>query len=216
MKNYTITISREYGSGGRLIGKKLALCLGIPCYDRSIIQKTSQRSGLSPDFIEQAEERARSRFHMNVTPVNISTSPIPATTHQGYSGVPVNHQAFFAQADVIRELADTESCIIVGRCSDYVLGTRPNCLKIFIRAAMPDRIRRCVDEYDISPDEVEDEIRLIDKGRRNYYHYYTGREWGDMRRHDLCINSSITGIDGAVQLISDFVEIYSRNQEKSE
>ena len=128
MGNYVISISREFGSGGRLIGKRLAAALGIPCYDRTIIQKTSEKSGLSPDFIARAEERARSRFHLSIAPVGIGT---PALAHQG---VPVSHQAFFAQAEVIRELADEGPCVIVGRCSDYVLGERPECLKVFIHA----------------------------------------------------------------------------------
>ena len=107
MSNYVISISREFGSGGRLIGKRLAAQLGIPCYDRTIIQKTSEKSGLSPDFIARAEERARSRFHLSVAPVGIGT---PALAHQG---VPVSHQAFFAQAEVIRELADQNMTMII-------------------------------------------------------------------------------------------------------
>ena len=99
MSNYVVSISREFGSGGRLIGKKLAASLGIPCYDRTLIQKTAEKSGLSPDFIARAEERARSRFHLNIAPIGIG---VPTFTHQG---IPVSHQAFFAQADVIRELA---------------------------------------------------------------------------------------------------------------
>ena len=112
MSSYVISISREFGSGGRLIGKQLAARLGIPCYDRTLIQKTSEKSGLSPDFIARAEERARSRFHLSVVPIGIGA---PAFTHQG---IPVNHQAFFAQSEVIRELADEGPCVIVGRCSD--------------------------------------------------------------------------------------------------
>lgn len=95
MSNYVVSISREFGSGGRLIGKKLAASLGIPCYDRTLIQKTAEKSGLSPDFIARAEERARSRFHLNIAPIGIG---VPTFTHQG---IPVSHQAFFAQADVI-------------------------------------------------------------------------------------------------------------------
>lgn len=119
MSNYVVSISREFGSGGRLIGKKLAASLGIPCYDRTLIQKTAEKSGLSPDFIARAEERARSRFHLNIAPIGIG---VPTFTHQG---IPVSHQAFFAQADVIRELAAEGPCVIVGRCSDYILGKTP-------------------------------------------------------------------------------------------
>ena len=189
MSNYVISISREFGSGGRLIGKRLAAELGIPCYDRTIIQKTSEKSGLSPDFIARAEERARSRFHLSVAPAGIGAS---ALAHQG---VPVSHQAFFAQAEVIRELADE------GRCSDYVLGERPECIKVFIHADMASRVERCVEEYHIPSEDMERRIIRMDKGRANYYNYYTGHIWGDMRRYDLTLNSGMIGVEGAVNLI---------------
>ena len=203
MSNYVISISREFGSGGRLIGKRLAAALGIPCYDRTIIQKTSEKSGLSPDFIARAEERARSRFHLSIAPVGIGT---PALAHQG---VPVSHQAFFAQAEVIRELADEGPCVIVGRCSDYVLGERPECLKVFIHADLASRVERCVEEYRIPSDDMARRIVQMDKGRANYYNYYTGHTWGDMRRYDLTLNSAITGVEGAVELIAALVKARS-------
>jgi cytidylate kinase len=199
MSKYIISISREFGSGGRLIGKRLAAKLNIPCYDRTIIQKTSEKSGLSPDFIARAEERARSRFHLSLAPVGIG---LPSFHHHG---VPVSHQAFFAQADVIRELADQGSCVIVGRCSDYVLGERPNCLKVFIHADIPSRVRRCVQDYHLPPDDLERRIAKMDQGRANYYSYYTGHMWGDMRAYDLTINSSSTDVEGAVGVICDLV-----------
>ena len=200
MSNYVISISREFGSGGRLIGKRLAAELGIPCYDRTIIQKTSEKSGLSPEFIARAEERARSRFHLSVAPAGIGVSSL---AHQG---VPVSHQAFFAQAEVIRELADEGPCVIVGRCSDYVLGERPECLKVFIHADMASRVERCVEEYQIPADDMEKRIIQMDRGRANYYNYYTGHTWGDMRRYDLTLNSGITGVAGAVELIVALVK----------
>ncbi|MEA4932504.1 MAG: cytidylate kinase-like family protein [Lawsonibacter sp.] len=199
MSNSVICISREFGSGGRLIGKRLAARLDIPCYDRTIIQKTSEKSGLSPDFIARAEERARSRFQLSIAPIGIGS---PAFEHQG---VPVSHQAFFAQAEVIRELADQGPCVIVGRCSDYVLGERPACLKVFIHADLPSRVQRCVEEYRILSDDMERRIIQMDRGRANYYNYYTGHTWGNMRRYDLTLNSSTTGLDGAVELIVTLV-----------
>mgnify|MGYP000456145067 CR=1 FL=1 len=157
MSNYVVSISREFGSGGRLIGKKLAASLGIPCYDRTLIQKTAEKSGLSPDFIARAEERARSRFHLNIAPIGIG---VPTFTHQG---IPVSHQAFFAQADVIRELAAEGPCVIVGRCSDYILGEDPACIKVFIHADMASRIDRCVAEYHIPSDNMESRIIQMDR-----------------------------------------------------
>ena len=206
MSNYIISISREYGSGGRLIGKRLASQLGIPCYDRTIIQKTAEKSGLSPEFIARAEERARSFFHLSVTPIGAG---IPAFTLQG---VPVSHQAFFAQSEVIRELADEGPCVIVGRCSDYVLGDRPDCLKVFIHADMPSRILRCAEEYHVTADNIELYINQMDRGRANYYSYYTGHTWGNMRRYDLTLNSSVTGIEGAAELIAALVRARSAQE----
>ena len=158
VSNYVISISREFGSGGRLIGKRLAARLGIPCYDRTIIQKTSEKSGLSPDFIARADEGP---------------------------------------------------CVIVGRCSDYVLGERPECLKVFVHADMASRVERCVEEYHIPSDDMERRIVQMDKGRANYYNYYTGHIWGDMRRYDLTLNSGMIGVEGAVELIVTLVKARS-------
>ncbi|MBQ8852064.1 MAG: cytidylate kinase-like family protein [Oscillibacter sp.] len=196
MTKYVISISREFGSGGRLIGRKLATKLGIPCFDRTIIQKTAEKSGLSPEFIARAEERARSRFHWTIAPLGVGA---PTFTTQS---IPVSHQAFFAQAEVIRELADQGPCVIVGRCSDYVLDDRPECVKVFIHADMPSRIERSVNEYDVPAENASTYINQMDRGRANYYNYYTGHTWGDMRLYDLTINSTTTGIDGAVELIA--------------
>lgn len=208
MSSYVISISREFGSGGRLIGKRVAAQLGIPCYDRTIIQKTAEKSGLSPEFIARAEERARSRFHLSFAPIGIGA---PSFAQQG---VPVSHQAFFAQADVIRELADAGPCVIVGRCSDYVLGERAECLKVFIHADSASRKARCVEEYHIPAEEVEDRMKSIDRGRANYYNYYTGHQWGEMDRYDLAINSSVTGVEGAAELIAALVQARARMEGK--
>ena len=201
MNNYVISISREFGSGGRMICKKLAARLGIPCYDRTLIQKTAEKSGLSPEFIARAEERARSRLHLPLSSMG------PGVSTYTQQGVPVSLQAFFAQSEVIRELADEGPCVIVGRCSDYVLGERPECLKVFIHGDLPDRVTRCAEEYHISAPNMTDRVKEIDRGRANYYNYYTGFNWGEMRRYDLTINSSVTGIEGAVELIAALVRL---------
>ena len=197
-----ISISREFGSGGRLIGKRLAARLDIPCYDRTIIQRTAEKSGLSPEFIAKAEERARSRFHLSSAAVGMGTSPFAHT-----QGVPVSHQAFFAQTEVIREMAAEGPCVIVGRCSDYILEEQPGCLKVFIYADLASRVSRCVEEYGLDPEDMEKRILRQDRGRANYYNYYTGLNWGDMRRYDLTLNSSTTGVDGAVALIAALVRL---------
>ena len=209
MSNYVISISREFGSGGRLIGKQLAARLGIPCYDRTLILKTAEKSGLSPDFIARAEERARSRFHMSIAPIGIGAPTM--SSH----GIPVSHQAFFAQSDVIRELADQGPCVIVGRCSDYVLGERSNCLKVFIYADLADRVTRCAEEYHIETANMTERVKEIDRGRANYYNYYTGHNWGEMRQYDLTLNSSATGVDGAVELIATLVRLWEKRDQEN-
>ena len=201
MNNYVISISRDFGSGGRMIGKKLPARPGIPCYDRTLIQKTAEKSGLSPELIARAEERARSRLHLPLSSMG------PGVSTYTQQGVPVSLQAFFAQSEVIRELADEGPCVIVGRCSDYVLGERPECLKVFIHGDLPDRVTRCAEEYHISAPNMTDRVKEIDRGRANYYNYYTGFNWGEMRRYDLTINSSVTGIEGAVELIAALVRL---------
>ena len=113
------------------------------------------------------------------------------------------------QAEVIRELADEGPCVIVGRCSDYVLGERPECLKVFVHADLPSRVERCVEEYHIPSDDMARRIVQMDKGRANYYNYYTGHTWGDMRRYDLTLNSGVTGVEGAVELIVALVRARS-------
>ena len=200
MSNYIISISREYGSGGRLIGKRLASQLGIPCYDRTIIQKTAEKSGLSPEFIARAEERARSFFHLSVTPIGAG---IPAFTLQG---VPVSHQAFFAQSEVIRELADEGPCVIVGRCADYILREREDCLHTFIHASVPFRADRIVRLYGES--EKAPEKRLADKDtrRRVNYKHYTDREWGMAQNYHITLDSGVLGIDRCVEIILDLAQ----------
>lgn len=201
MEKYVISISREYGSGGRLIGKQLAAMLSIPCYDRTIIQKTAEKSGLSPDFIARAEERAHSRFHLSFLPMGVGAAPY------AQYGTPVNDQAFFAQSEVIREMADAGSCVVVGRCSDHILGERPECIKVFIHAGLDSRIQRCHEVYGLPLEGLDSRIQRTDKGRANYYNYYTGNVWGAMRHYDMAINSGLTGIDGAVELIRTLVRI---------
>ena len=200
MSNYVVSISREFGSGGRLIGKKLAASLGIPCYDRTLIQKTAEKSGLSPDFIARAEERARSRFHLNIAPIGIG---VPTFTHQG---IPVSHQAFFAQADVIRELAAEGPCVIVGRCADYILKDRDDCLHTFIHASMEFRADRIVRLYGESEQSPEKRLTDKDTRRRVNYKHYTDREWGMAQNYHITLDSGLIGIEKCVDIILDLVQ----------
>ena len=194
MKTRVITISREFGSGGRTVGKQTAKLLGIPCYDQEVIEKVAAESGFAKEYIKERGE---------YTPYGGWFAQ--ALTGRSARGTSPQDDLWVIQRKVILELAE-KPCVIVGRCSDYVLGERPECLKVFVYADLPSRIARCVEDYHIPSDDMERRIIQMDRGRSNYYNYYTGHNWGDMRRYDLTLNSSTTGIEGAVELISTLVK----------
>lgn len=199
MDKFVIAISREFGSGGRLVGEKLASRLGIEFYDRSIIQLAAEKSGLSYKFIEQNEENITSSLLFNIS---AATSFAQAAT---YFDTPVNDKTFIAQNDVIRELAKN-NCVIVGRCADYILRDNPALVRVFITAKFEDRVRRAVEDYNLSSVAATEKIKKIDKSRANYYKYYTGQPWGNLHNYDLVINTSFTGIQGAVAIIVTMLE----------
>ena len=200
MKKTVITISREYGSGGRTVGILLAEELGINCYDRAVIEKAAEKSGMSPEFIENVEEKAASSFFFNLSQATYS-SFTPVLTYD----VHPTDKALFAQAEVIREIASHGSAVIVGRCADYILRDEPDAIHVFLHGDREDRLRRIISEYGIPEQEAREQIKQIDKGRANYYKSYTGGTWGDSRRYDMCINTSRTGISGAVAAIKALV-----------
>ena len=191
-----MTVSREFGSGGRLIGEKLASYLGVECYDKKLIQLAADRSGLSYDFIRQNEEHTTNSLLYNITAAT-SFSNFRTTA---FYDTPVNDKAFFAQAEIIREIAQ-KNCVIIGRCADYILQDDPGLVRIYITGRLEDRVRHAVEEKNVDCDGAEERIKKIDKSRANYYKYYTGRVWGSIHNYDLVVNSSFTGIDGAVAVI---------------
>jgi cytidylate kinase len=199
MDKYIITISREFGSGGRLIGEKLASRLGVELYDKSIIQLAAERSGLSYKFIEQNEENVTNSLLFNIS---AATSFAQAAT---FFDTPVNDKTYIAQTEVIRELAKN-SCIIVGRCADYILRDDPALVRIFITADFDDRVRRAVEDYNMPSVTAAEKIKKLDKSRANYYKYYTGQPWGSIHNYDLIINTSFTGVLGAVAVITSMLE----------
>jgi cytidylate kinase len=201
MDKFIIAISREFGSGGRLIGEKLASRLGVEFYDKSIIQMAAERSGLSYKFIEQNEENLQSSLLFNFPAATSYTNFKTAA----FFDTPVNDKTFLAQTEVIRELAKT-SCIIVGRCADYILREDPATIRIFITSSFEDRVRRAIEEYRFPSEGAEERIKKIDKSRSNYYKYYTGQPWGNLHNYDLVVNSSFTGVFGAVSIIMTMLE----------
>ena len=187
--NIVITIGREFGSGGREIGQKLAKALNINYYDKNLIDIAAGKSGISSELLYQADEKASNPFF---------SAYLPAGTDYGT----VNDRLFWTQSAIIKELAQKESCVIVGRCADYVLDECDNCLHLYIHAPMNKRIERVKDRYLIESDSAaKKEIIRTDKVRRTYYQYYTDHRWGSVDGKHLSIDSSVLGIDGTVDLI---------------
>ena len=188
--NYIITIGREYGSGGFEIGKKLAEKLGIAFYDKNLIDEVAKKSGIHIDMLHKGDEKSISSW---LNPV--------------YQNGTLNDRIFWAQSDVIRDIAERESCVIIGRCADYILKDLDNVVNVFVQAPFEDRVKRICNKYLIElRDEAVREIRKTDKQRRSYYEFYTDYGWGDRRHKDLVVNSSVLGIDGTVDFIKNFVE----------
>ena len=198
MKNNTIiTISREYGSGGRIVGKQLAEKLGIPFYDNELITLAAERSGINEEYFKEAETMAKSSIILSLSMLS------PATE---VYGMPLNEKIFLTQSKVIREVAEEGPCVIVGRCADFVLQNNPNVINIFIHSSLPNRAKRVKEVYgDVSHDNVEAIIKKVDKRRANYYSYFTDRAWGRANNYSLVLNSDQIGLDNCVDLIIEYM-----------
>jgi cytidylate kinase len=198
-ENYSISIGRQFGSGGREIGEKLAASLGFSFYDKELIELASEKSGLSKEFFEKADEKKSFSFLGGLfgTHNNLSNEMYP-------NSILSNETLFKLQSDVISDLAQQQSCIFIGRCADYVLKDHPHCLNIFICADMDDRIKRIIRKQNITENKAAELIEKTDKKRASYYNYYSNKVWGAADSYHLCINSSVLGIDGTVEAIRDF------------
>lgn len=203
--NTIITIARQYGSGGREIGSKLADLMGIQFYDKELITISAKKFGMNPDTLRQVDEKATNSLLYTLA-VGSSFFQNPVI---GYD-IPINDKLFIAQSDVIRELADTSPCIIVGRCADYVLREYPNCVRVFIYADDEYRIKKIAAEANITDNEARDVMVKTDKRRNNYYNYYTGQKWGRNENYDISINTSKIGTDKAAELIWFYTKLKSK------
>lgn len=197
MENVIITISRKFGSGGRFVGEQLARELGIPFYDKEIIQLAAEKSGLAADFIESAENNVTKSFLFSIA----TASTYSDIKYSLQFDTPITDKAFFAQATVIRELAEKSSCVVVGRCADYILRERDNLCRVFITAGDEFRLKNLIEKYDIPEKDAAAKMKSADKARSNFVRRYTGENWGDINNHDLIVNTEFTGIEGAVQVI---------------
>ena len=200
MDKKLITISREFGSGGRLIGKRLAENLDIPYYDKELLDRIAEESGFSKEMIVEAEKKAKNSFLY-------SLASAMGTGEAGPESLSLNERFFLAQFDTIRRIADEGSCVIVGRCADYVLRGMPEATNVFIYAEEADKIKRAVQEYGVPEDSVKKLMKDTDKARANYYSYHTGRKWGDHVNYNLSIDSGYIEIEDIVDLIIKYTDV---------
>ncbi len=205
-----ITISREYGSGGRLIGKLVAEKLGYKFYDKEIIELSAQESGLSPEFIKKTEQNLTSGFLYNL----LLGSSYAGTGMQPMGGtqtLPLADQVFNAERNTILKIAAEGPCVIVGRCADYILSNaeeinNDELLNVFIYSDIESKIRRIEDEYKESQGDARKLIQQIDKRRANHYNMFTDAVWGDRNNYDILLNSSTFGVEETASIIERFVK----------
>ena len=200
---HIITISREFGSGGREIGKLLAEQLDIPFYDKELLEMASKESGICQELFESNDESYTNSFLYSLVMGNYPVSPEGRINPE----MPLNHKLFLAQFDTIKKIAENGPCVIVGRCADYILKENANVLNFFVMGNLLEKKKRILERYDIEKNKVEDFIKKTDKRRAHYYNFYTDMRWGEAKNYDLCINSSKTGIQGAVELMKSYIQI---------
>ena len=197
MTAHVITISREYGSGGRTIGELVAKELGYGFYDKVLIDLAAKKSGFAIDYIKNTEEQ--------VTPnclFNLAANGYYANTVFVNDGLPASDSLFIMQSKIIRELADKGPCVIVGRCADYILRERTDCLNVFVHAPLADRVARAVKDYGLPESGAEKTVERNDKIRAKHYQYYAGAKWGEARRYHLTVNSSAFGVEAVARSIA--------------
>ncbi len=201
MKKVIITIGRQFGSGGRTVGKKLAEQLGIAYYDKELINLASKESGICGEFFEKADEK-NSGSLLKALAMGFTMNNAIFQSNDYLS----NESLFRIQSDVIRKVAAEGSCVLVGRCADYILREDPDCIDVFISAGWKDRICRAMEYNHLEEKEAQEFLRKADKSRASYYNYYTDKIWGAAESYDLCINSSLYGIDRTVAFIRSFID----------
>ncbi|MEF9920387.1 MAG: cytidylate kinase-like family protein [Erysipelotrichaceae bacterium] len=200
-KKILVTISRQFGSGGREVGQKLAKALNIPFYDKELIELSAEQSGIDKELFEEAGRgTSRGLYLLGAIGYTLG-SPITSLSEMS-----LNDRMFLVEAEIIENIAEQGSAVIVGRCADYVLRDHPQCVNVFIHANMQFRCERATSSYEVDENNVESSITKIDKHRANYYNYYTDRKWGKVENYHLVMDSSKFGIDTCVETIKKLVE----------
>ena len=208
--NTIITIGREYGSAGREIGYKVADYFGIKLYDKEMLARAAKESGICQELFETHDEKPTSSFLYSLVMDTYSLGYSAGS----YADMPINHKVFLAQFDTIKKIASEGPCILVGRCADYALEDFDNVLSVFIHADMNARIRRIARIYDLTDAKAKERIVKTDKQRASYYNYYSNKKWTDADSYNICLDSSVLGIDGTAEAIERLVEIKEQPGEK--
>ena len=208
--NLIITIGRQSGSGGKEIGQKVAEKLGIKCYDKELLALAAKESGLCEELFQSHDEKPTKSFLYSLVMDSYSFG----YTSSGYMDMPINHKIFLAQFEAIKALADREPCVIVGRCADYALEDYPNRVSIFVTGDDKAKIKRLAERNNVSEAKAKEIMMKTDKERSSYYNYYSSKKWGDVRSYDLCVNSSVLGIEGTVDLIIYFANAKLKKNQK--
>lgn len=198
MADTIVTISRQYGSGGHEIGKRLAERMGVPFYDNELITNAAKKSGYAEGLFVQADQKPTGSLLYSLSMLGTSRVSFD---------LPLSDKVFLIQSDIIREAADAGSCVIVGRCADYVLRDYPNCVNVFISGDFEDRLRWAIESGEVNEEKAKETILRIDKRRATYYNYYTSMKFGAADHYHLCVNSSCLGWEGSAELIHRFVEL---------
>lgn len=190
-KHVVITVSREYGSGGRYVGRLIADKLGIKFYDKEIITKLAEATGLSEEYIENNEQKRDASAILN---------------NGFYMGLDNADELFVKETELIKELAAKDSCVIIGRCADFILKDEKNVIKVFVYSGMEDKIKRATQIYGYEEDKAKKEIERIDKLRANHYKHYTDKDWKDFSNYDICINSDLLGVEKSAEVICNMAK----------
>ena len=205
--NTVITIGRQYGSGGKELGQMLAQKLGIEFYDEELVTMAAEKNNMHQDILKAVDEKAtKSLLYTLVTGSDLRFMGSPM-----HYEMPINDKLFITQSEIIKGLADKSSCVIVGRCADYVLrDSKHDCIHLFVYGDMDKRIERISKKYDLSSDKAKEKIQKIEKTRRAYYNYYSNREWGNVKNYDLCVNTSLMGLEKTADLLCEFVKKFTQ------
>lgn len=201
-----ITIGRQFGSGGREIGEKVAEYFGIKYYDKELLTRAAKESGFCEEMIQNHDERPTNSFLYNLV---MDTYSFGYNT-SSFVDMPISHKVFLAQFDTIKKIADEGPCVIVGRCADYALTEYKNCINLFIYADEAFKVKRVMEKHQLPEIKAKELMVKKDKQRQSYYNYYSSKKWGRADSYDLCVNSAVLGIEGTVKLIAQYVEDFEK------